>query len=247
MNTMLCATLGSLALAAAAGGLLYHTGFENHRYTADQPLDGQDGWVSLLAPEAAVVVDGRATASTGRRAVACWGGGPLADLGWILDGAWERQVDFDPITVPGVVRVEADVRLDGPDTGIGPNDDLVSANLYARNGVGRSAFMYLSSTGAVFAFANSEQYGQAGYEFETPVDLGVYNHLAITLDYRTHIATFEVNRRTIGCLPFGGSGEDFLGALLEFGAYNDPMYVDPSLYTGYWDNVTVRGKVRRCH
>ncbi len=32
----------------------------------------------------------------------------------------------------------------------GPADDMVSANLYARNGVGRSAFMFLSSTGNVY-------------------------------------------------------------------------------------------------
>jgi len=67
------------------------------------------------------------------------------------------------------VRVEADIRLDGPDTGNGPGDDLLSANLYARNGVGRSAFFYVSSNGNAYAFANSEN-GSAGYRFETPID-----------------------------------------------------------------------------
>lgn len=240
MNTVLLAALGTAALGAFSFGTLFHSSFETPDYVAGQPLDGQDGWVTLLAPNAAWIVDGPATAVSGRRAIECRGGGDLANLGWILDGAWEQPIDFDAITDPCVVRVEADVRLDGPDTGTGPNDDLVSANIYARNGIGRSAFMYISSNGNAYAFANSELYGSAAYEFETPIVLGAYNHLAITLDYGTHIATFEVNRVTVGSLPFGGSGEEFIGTLLEFGAYNDPNYVDPTLYTGYWDNVSVR-------
>jgi hypothetical protein len=245
MNSMLLVALGTAAVGALSFGTLFRTSFETPDYIAGERLDGRDGWVTLLAPNAARIVDGHATAASGRRAIECWGGGELADLGWILDGAWEQPVDFDAVTDPCIVRVEADVRLDGPDTGSGPNDDLVSANLYARNGIGRSAFMFISSNGSAYAFANSELYGSAGYEFETPVELGEYNRLAITLNYSTHMAAFEVNGVTVGSLPFGGSGEEFIGTLIEFGVYNDPNYVDPTLYTGYWDNVSVRAKPAR--
>jgi hypothetical protein len=246
MNHILLAALGTLVLGGTAGfGMLFNTGFESNDYTANQPLDGQDGWETLLAPDAAVVVRGHATASSGRMAVKCWGGGPLVQTSGLLDGAWEQVVDFDPVTHPAKVRVQADVRLDGPDTGGGPNDDLASANLYARNGVGRSAFFYVSSNGNAYAFANSDQ-GSAGYRFETPITLGDYNRLAITLDYSTHIATFEVNGNTVGTLPFGGAGEQFRGTLLEFAAWDHPSF-DPTLYTGYWDNVLVRANPAGCN
>jgi hypothetical protein len=238
------AALGSLLIGSGSHfGQLYFSSFEWCDYQVDEPLDGQDGWTALVSPNAAEVVDGRSTAALGRRAVACWGGGDLEDVGGgLLDGAWEQVIDFDPITNPAIVRVEASVRLDGPDTGSGPNDDLASANLYARNGAGRSAFFYLSSNGNAYAFANSSS-GSQGYKFETPIRLGAYNHLAITLDYLTHVATFEVNWVTVGSLPFGGDGEKFRGVLLEFAAY-EPL-LDVELYTGYWDNVSVRAKKAR--
>lgn len=244
MKRIVIASVGCLLLAAGSDSAnLFHTGFETRAYTANQRLDGQDGWTALLAPDAAVVVDGRQTASNGRRAVSCWGGGPLVHTQGLLDGAWEQVVPFVPSLCASIVRVEADVRLDGPDTGVGPGDDLASANLYARNGAGRSAFFFVSSNGNAYAFANSDQ-GASGYQFETPIRQGAYNHLSITLDYSTHLATFEVNRVVVGALPFGGAGEQFRGALLEFAAWDDPSF-DATLYTGYWDNVSVRARGRR--
>jgi len=239
MNTMFFAAVGSLLVGATAGfGMLYHTGFETSEYKAGLPLDGQDDWSTLLSPNGAIVVEGHATACSGRRAISCWGGGDLEKVDGLLDGSWEQVIDFDPITNPCEVRVEADIRLDGPDTGSGPGDDLASANLYARNGRGRSAFFFLSSNGNAYAFANSSN-GSLGYKFETPIKQGAYNHLAITLNYCTHFATFEVNGKAIGSLPFGGAGEQWRGVLLEFAAWDDSSF-DPTLYTGYWDNIAVR-------
>ena len=125
------------------------------------------------------------------------------------------------------------------DTGSGPANDLLSANLYARNGVGGSAYMYSSSTGEVFCFADGVS-GSSGYQFATPVTLGQYSTLAITLDYATHLAAFEVNGVTVGILPFGGSASEFFrGATLEFAALDAPAVIDPSLYTGHWDNLVI--------
>lgn len=240
MNCTILAAFGSLlAGGALAFGMLFHTGFENHDYAAGLPVAGQDGWVGIESADAAEVVSGKVFASSGRQAIRCWGGDLDHFPAWSLyDGAWEQVVPFDPTVQPSQVRVSADVRLDGPDTGTGPGADMLSANLYARNGVGRSAFLYLSSNGCVYAFANSDQ-GNAGYRFETPIEIGEYVELAITLDYGTHMATFEVDGDVIGSLPFGGAGEQWRGVLLEMAAYDDPQYVDPTLYTAYWDDVSV--------
>lgn len=138
-----------------------------------------------------------------------------------------------------LVHVRCDVRLDGPDTGTGPADDVVSANLIARNGVGGSAYMWMSATGEVYCSADAN--GVANwYALTAPIQLGEYSTLGMTLDYRSHMVTFWVNQVRIGALPFGGQpNEAFNGAILEFAAYDNPAYVDPSLYRGYWDDLFI--------
>jgi len=244
--------LGCLLAAAPFGwGLLYHTSLETPDYTPDQALVGQDGWEALWAGDAAMVVEGKKIAASGRRAIHCWGGDLIAldpPDDWLLDGVWERPIEFDAVTKPAEVRVEADVKVTGPDTGDGSGDDLLSANLMARNGRFRSAWFFLSSNGN--AYANSYSEGPGGtvvelwYQHETPIKLGEYNRLAITLNYLTHFATFEVNGKPIGQLPFGGTGEQFQSVLLEMAAWNapSPEIFDPTIYDAYWDNISVRAK-----
>ena len=241
MNRVFVPAFAAAVLAPAANAqLLYHTGFENSPYATGQTIDGVDGWLSFISPNAPAVV--RSNASSGRRALECWGGSPhLESTQGLLDGAWAQTVLVDAsIASTAVVRVQCDVRLDGPDTGSGPANDLVSANLYARNGAAGSAFMFLSSTGDVYCFANSVS-GDAGYQFATPVALGEYSRLAITLDYSVHLAVFEVNGVVVGVLPFGGQTTEFFrGATLELGALDAPLIVNPALYTGYWDNLSIK-------
>lgn len=251
MKRILCVALGILlvgsllAAATSTWGMLYHTGLETPDYEADQPLVGQDGWTNLISPDAAAVVAGRKTAAGGRRAVECWGGGPLVSIGELPDrfllGAWEQVITFDAVTDPAIVRVECDIRLDGPDTGNGPGADFVSANFYGRNGSHRAPFFYISSNGNAYANAFTET-GEVFYAFETPIKIGAYNHYAMIMNYATHMATFEVNRKAIGALPFGGTGEAFHSVALEFASYDNLEVVDPKLYTGYWDNISVRAK-----
>lgn len=244
MKRWLLVVPGLLFLGAASSwGMLFKANLETPDYTAGLPLDGQDGWVGLASVDAAEVVAGHAIARSGRRAIRCWAG-DLEVSGGYYDGAWDRPIQFDALTIPAEVRVEADVRLDGPDTGSGPQDDLASANLYARNGRHRGAWFYLSSTGAAFANSYTEN-EEHWYQLETPIQVGAYNHLAITLDYLTHLATFEVNHVKVGQLPFGGSGEQFQGVLLELATVIEYPNFDPLAYTGYWDNISVRAKPAR--
>jgi hypothetical protein len=260
---------GLLLLGATSThwGMLFNATFETPDYQAGQPLVGQDGWVGLLAGDAPTIVADHRLASSGRRAIECWvgdlailyEGDPPNEVPMWWDGAWRRPIEFDAITIPSEVRVEADVRLDGPVTGSGPEADLVSANLYARNGSRRSAWFYLSSTGNAYANSFTTEYiggdpknpyvTMYEHEFETPIKIGAYNKLAITLNYITQLATFEVNNKTIGQLPFGGPDQQFQDVLLELAAFTknrvDPVEFpnyDPMAYTAYWDNFSVRAK-----
>lgn len=239
MNHPLLSLLALTVLTGAAQAqLLYGTGFETPQFVNGQSIDGVDGWASLFSPQAVTVVHGRSQSSTGRSSLRCWGGDPnLQSTLGLLDAAVTQPGSVDPTwAASAIVYVHCDVRLDGPDTGTGPADDLVSANLYVRNGVGGTPFMYVSSTGQVFCFAGSVG-GFAAYQFATPVALGQYHRLAMMLDYSQHLVVFSVDGVPIGVLPFGGQAtEAFNGAILEFAAYDDPLFVDPTLYTGHWDN-----------
>ena len=247
--TIGCVLVASLlAFAASHWGNLYKTTFETPNFEVGKPLHGQDHWVGLDDSfKALEVVEGRFVGASGRRAVRCWAGDlkPLpAPYDYLYDGNWDQPITFDAVTNPAEVRVEADVRLVGPDTGTGPNDDLCSANLMARNGSHQSAFFYLSSNGNAYANAFSTTEGDKWYQFETPIKFGEYNRLAITLNYATHMATFEVNGKVIGALPFGGKGERFKSPLLEMAAWRDKSF-DHTKYTAYFDNVAVLAKPAR--
>lgn len=237
--------LSAFALALAAGTahaqFLYASSFEGPQFVNGQSIDGIDGWTSLISPQAIEVVRSSSQASFGRKSLRCSGGDPgLQSTQGLLDGAWTRTAAVHPAwAANATVFVQCDVRLDGPDTGNGPAWDLASANLYARNGVGGTPFMYFSSTGDVYCFAGSIG-GSAGYQFATPVSLGQYHRLAMRLDYTTHLVAFLVDDVIVGVLPFGGQAtEAFNGAILEFAALDDLQWVDPSLYTGHWDNLVM--------
>jgi len=237
--------VGSLVAATHPfWGILFFTSFEGCHYKADQPLVGQNGWVGLDTPDAFKVVKGWHEARCGRKAVCCLGGDLEAmepPNEWLLSTACEKLVEFDPPQSPAVVYVQADVRLLGPDTGTGPGDDLLSLNFMARNakelGAGRAPWFYLSSNGC--AYANAWDNGVATYyKFETPIKFGKWNTLAMVLNYKTHMCTFEVNHRAIGSLPFGGPGEQFTSVLLEMCAWNHPSF-DATAYKASVDNILV--------
>lgn len=226
----------------------YRTGFESAPFIAGQPLcdpvpfeEGQDGWIGVFASGAAEVVSG--DASAGRNAVRAFGADlePVPGTGLAV-GDWGRPTVFDPIATGRTrVRVQCDMRLDGPDTGSGPGADLLSANLFAGNTAGEVlAGFFFSSNGNAYPFSHSDGVFHV-YEIEEPVTLGQYSTFAFTLDYRTHVATFEVDGIAIGALPFGvgAATEEFWLPVLEMAALDDPLLVDRSLYTAWWDNLSV--------
>lgn len=228
----------------AEAQVLNSDGFESSAYTAGQALDGQDGWIGFVSVGAAEVVVSEA--STGRRAVRVLGG-DLESIptpgGSLIDGVWGLPIDFDPVAADRrLVRVEADVRLDGPDTGTGPGADLMSANFGIADATGQTlAFFFVSSNGSIYANAfSSGQY--SFYEHESAGALGEYVHLTLVLDYDMHVATFEVEGESIGTLAFGvGQPTDEIWVpFFEMAALDEPQAVDPADYTAYLDNVSVQ-------
>ena len=50
-----------------------------------------------------------------------------------------------------------------------------------------------------------------------------------------------MTRSLLAVLPFGGGAtEQFRGVFLEFAAFDRPLVIDPSFYTGYLDTILVR-------
>lgn len=246
MRTCIATFLVAIAVAPAVDAqAVFVTGFESGHYSPGETIDGVDGWMGMASPLVGTIVDGRETASLGRRALTCWGGDPnmLSYEYWpgvfLLDAIWGRDAPEHDAAPVSMARVQADIRLDGPYTAF----DALSANLIARNGSWNSSQMWLSSDGNVYcnSYGTDPVTGaQFSYEYEfgTPVLHGQYQRLAIIFDYSVHLAAFEVNGVIVGVLPFGGAGEGgFNGVLLQFAALDDPGVIDPSLYTAYYDNV----------
>jgi hypothetical protein len=109
------------------------------------------------------------------------------------------------------LRIQADIRLDGEDTGEGIDADILSGNLQLRFAQPLQenepfpayqinlASMILSSNGNVYAFDGS---GSIDYQFETPITLGEYHTLAIEADFNTKTSEFFVDNQSIGQLAF---------------------------------------------
>ena len=226
----------------------YRTGFESAQFVAGRALcspiafePGQDGWIGQYAPGAAQIVSG--DANSGRNAVRAHGADlePVPGAG-IAVGTWGKETVFDPIAIGRPrVRVQCDVRLDGPDTGSGPGADLLSANLFTGNTAGEIlAGFFFSSNGTAYPYSYSAGVFH-GYVLEAPVTLGEYSRLAMTLDYTTHVVSFEVDGVAVGSLPFGvgAATEEFWLPVIEMAAIDDPSLVDRSLYTAWWDDLSV--------
>src|SRR5262245_60010135 len=106
----------ALVSAAAPAEILVHSGFESAQFTARVPLCGQTNWIEFFPPGASIVSDTGAAA--GRQCVSI----RAADLGFARPGlvaaTFGADLDFDPeARNRPLLQTQADIRLDGPDTG----------------------------------------------------------------------------------------------------------------------------------
>lgn len=240
--------VASVAVLAAAGQargsqVVYSTGFENPPFATGSQLLGQDGWSTAIPPflnPAAAVVAAELPAA-GAQAVRVSGGSlqAAAEVSpYTAIGSYRRPVDYNAgATGLTTVRVEADVRLDGPGT---TGTDTAAASLAARSGSGPVGEIEVSSDGLVKGYASNLPAGTLTPTFTAPVTLGAYHRLAIEVDFAADTYRFFVDGAALGTpLPFdAGFTSDVLarGALVTY-ARGDAGARDA--YTYRFDNFAV--------
>jgi hypothetical protein len=230
----------AVAVAVSSGGWagaqqpLYGTSFDGPAYapgSAGGPA-AADGWsVAGPAQSQAVITPDQALRITSLNDPSVRG----------LSAAWVRQMTYDPSASGNpIVTYSADVRIDGPGTAAGRAGDVLTGNLVAfgdgatKPSVGQ---MWLSSNGTVYAGAS----GAAPGQFEAAAGLGVFQHLAMTLNFADMTASYFLNGQQFGTESFGPSVTSPIlgGVVLGAGGPPDPTRYNVDDYAITFDNVSV--------
>lgn len=240
--------LVGLASGTARAGVLYATGFEDPPFAAGSQLVGQDGWIAPAGFSPAAAAISTAAPAGGLQGVRVLGADlatnpDLAQFGYDAIGSYRRPVNFDALAAgTPVVRVQADVRLDGPQTAQTPDrvtGDFVSANVSLVSPDGTLAELSLSADGHVYG------YGPAtSYLFGVPYALGGYQTLAVEANFLTEVVGFYLNGVLLGTESFAGLG--YSPGLVSRGSM--VMYanlpgtvpgVERGDYTAYYDDFSI--------
>ena len=220
---------------------LYQTGFEAPVFSTGS-LVGQDGWGGfgdLIGDTAANVMS--VGASEGSNAVR------VKSSEWGQDGPFAiyapTPLNFDPLAMgTPMVRLSADIRLDGPQTGPPIDGDFISANLVTRIGPGGQGGIFsliLSSDSNAYAFGSR---GAAeSYLFQTPAALGKYHSLAMQLDFAAGTTSYFLDDQIMGTLSFRTDVPTnfFRRGNLAFQGVDSSFAYDPTAYTAYFDRYQV--------
>src|SRR5262249_28819766 len=199
---------------------------ENPPLAAGSLLVGQDGWTGAppLSPNAAVISTD--LYFSGQQSVRVRGADLVpqpfintATNGYYdAIGSYRRQVDFDAGAnhVP-IVRVQANVRVDGPQTCVTappiPCNNFFSASVAVRApapgttvGIGELA---ISSDGKVYAYSGDDnvpgcpsQPCVASFLISAPITLGAWHTLAVDVNFQTRTFSFSVDGNRLPGPPF---------------------------------------------
>ena len=238
----------------ASGQPIYATGFERPMFVADAPLTGQDSWIAPppFSPDAAVVTTDKPR--LGRQTVHVLGE-DLVHQDFINDatggyydaiGSYRRPVNYDTHGTE-VVRVSANVRIDGPKTATGRN--FFSAGIAGRaastfNGDPSSASvgeLAVSSDGRVYAYSGNDNVPifLAGKR----VRLGEWHKLAIVADFATHTSRFYVDGDLLASFAWE-QGEVYTGVLLRGAllayAAPDTARLKKAYYAAHYDQFAIK-------
>ena len=201
-KSLILALSFAAALHPASAQTLYSTGFENPPFANGSTLLGQDGWSTaippFLNPNAAIITN--AAAASGLQSVQVRG----VDLvtapevaPYAAVGSYRRPLNYDASTGNPIVRIQSDVRLDGPTLGTG---DFFTANIAARTGDGFAGELSLSSDGFVYGYTGTG--GDPAPLFSTPVTLNAWHTLGITVDFAANTYTFSVDGTSSSAFAF---------------------------------------------
>jgi hypothetical protein len=234
----LTAAILSLACAARAD-TLYQTGFESPDYLAGQPLNGQNSWVEYISSGAGLITTSHP--ASGQQSLQ----GNGAALTYVpMYGLYYAYYSPSPswnFSQYPTVRLDAQIRLDGPSTGSTIADDLMSANLNIGNQDDTLAQMWISSNGHV-QYVSDADLGPTGDGYVGPaVTLGQYHDLTMLLNTGTLTDRFYVDGQYIASLAMPStaiSDNSFYFTLDMVGVADQPGY-DHTQYTTYFDNVNL--------
>jgi len=201
-KSLILALSFSAALHPASAQTLYSTGFENPPFANGSTLLGQDGWSTaippFLNPNAAIITN--AAAASGLQSVQVRG----VDLvtapevaPYAAVGSYRRPLNYDASTGNPIVRIQSDVRLDGPLLGTG---DFFTANIAARTGDGFAGELSLSSDGFVYGYTGTGS--DPAPLFSTPVTLNAWHTLGITVNFAANTYTFSVDGTSSSAFAF---------------------------------------------
>lgn len=221
------------------GAVLLQTGFETAPFRAGLPVAGQDGWLDFWGEGVARV--SAIGASGGRQCVAISGGDLAFARPGVVAGTCGKELFFDPVEANRPrVRVACDVKLDGRDTGEGPEADLLSANLFVVNTANQVLGGYfVSSNGTIYAFGRGGQ----DYMFATPYALGSYARLELDIDAGAGAIGCRVNGATVGILALDPAGTlqtmELWTAALEMASVDGPELPDRAQFRASFDDVFI--------
>jgi hypothetical protein len=236
-----------LAAAPSRGAVVYSTSFENPPFTPDSQLLGQDGWSTaippFLNPSAAKIAT--FVPNSGQQYVRVLGSDltPAAEVGpqYQAVGSYRRPVDYDTgATGLRLVRLQADVRLDGPRVSTG---DLATANIAARSADGTVGEMGVSSDDRIYGYSPS-----AGLDdppaVSVPAELGRYYRLAMDVNFAANTVQYFVDGTPVGgplAFPAGFSSDVLQrGALVAYSRIPSDGRQD-HIYR--WDNFSIAADV----
>ncbi|MCX6924719.1 MAG: hypothetical protein NT154_16125 [Verrucomicrobia bacterium] len=229
---------------------IYSTRFEDPPFVAGQPLAGQDGWVAPppLSPDAAVVTSDKPR--LGKQTVHVLGGDLLHQdfineaTGGYYDaiGSYRRAVDYDSGGTQ-VVRVSAEVRIDGPKTANGNN--FFSASIAAigvdvngdASGIGELA---ISSDGHAYGYSSQDLVPT--FLTSTRVRLGQWHELAIVVNFAARTYSFYVDDRSLGTFAFDPSATSNIlrrGSLIAYAA-PDTATLKKADYAAHYDQFSIK-------
>ena len=212
--------------------VLYQTDFEPPAF-APGAFDAQHGWSQRIGQPNGATISTLAPAS-GVQALRNDGAlmAPVTGRPWsgVLT-MYAINYNVNEHHTP-VLDIEADVRLDGPNSGNGPG---VKANLVALGvtpyGTAGLAFNGLASDAAVYSVHGAS----------APAALGRYQHLGLRLDFTHQTAEYFLNGVSFGIEPFRDTKR-----AVELFAVRLDLVGDPAVaaqYTAFYDNLVVKAVV----
>lgn len=227
----------------ARAGVIYATGFEDPPFAAGSQLLGQDGWTTaipgFLNPAAGVVTD--AVARTGRQSLEVRGvdllpsGGPTAPYDAV--GSYRRPVNYTVGPDGRTIRVEADLRIDGPAAPTAT--DFFSVTIAARSGDGETLGEFgLSSMGVAAGYGFGINPGDPP-AVTAPIALNRWYHLAMALDFAGRTTSYYLDGALVGTVAAPSASNVLLRAAVVVYALPDAGPDARADYTARADNFSI--------